>query len=65
MINPYYFVNENLIIVFETNLESHIINHGNSILTIAPIFLDIAIETRYNSNFFKKIATIYARLVNH
>ena len=46
MINPYKFVDENLKIGFKTNLESHHINHGNSLLNIIPNFPDIGIGTR-------------------
>ena len=46
MINPYYFINEKLIVGFKINLESHNINHANSISTITPNFPDIGIETR-------------------
>ena len=44
-INPYYFIDENLIIGFKINLESHNINHAISLLNIEPNFLDNGIET--------------------
>ena len=31
MINPYYFIDKNSKIGFEINLESHYINHANSL----------------------------------
>ena len=64
MINPYYFIDENLNIGFKINLESHNINHANSLLNIEPIFPDIGIETRYISKILKEMATTYARLIN-
>ena len=47
MINPYYFIDEILKNGFIINLESHIINHANSLLNIIPDFPDTGIETRY------------------
>ena len=64
MINPYYFIDENLKIGFKINLESHNINHANSLLNIEPNFPDIGIETRYINKILKETATIYARLIN-
>ena len=43
MINPYYFIDENLKIGFKNNLESHNISHANSLLKIIPNFPDIGI----------------------
>ena len=65
MINPYYCVNENLKIGFKINLESHNINHANSILTITPIFTEFGIEFRYINKIIKDLFVIYARLKNH
>ena len=64
MINPYYFIDENLTIGFKINLESHNINHANSLLNIIPNFPDIGIEKRYINKILKEMATIYARLIN-
>ena len=64
MINPYYFIDENLKIGFKTNLESHIMNHANSLLNIEPNFPDIGIEFRYINKIIKKLSVIYARLIN-
>ena len=64
MINPCYFIDENLKIGFKINLESHNINHANSLLNIEPKFPDIGIETRYVNKILKEMATIYARLIN-
>ena len=64
MINPYYFIDENLKKGFKINLESHNVEHANSLLTIEPNFPDIGIETRYVNKILKEMATIYARLIN-
>ena len=64
MINPYYFIDENLKIGFKINLESHNINHANSILTITPNFSEFDIEFRYINKIVKKLSNIYARLIN-
>ena len=47
MINPYTFIDENLKIGFKINLESHNINHANTILHITPNFQEFGIEFRY------------------
>ena len=64
MVNPYYFIDENLKMGFKINLESHNINHTNSLLNIIPNFPDIGIETRYIFKILKEMATIYAGLIN-
>ena len=46
MINPYYFIDENLKNGFKINLESHNFSHANSILIITPKFPDFGIEFR-------------------
>ena len=56
MINPYYFINENLKIGFKINLESHNVNHANSLLNIIPNFPDIGIETRYINKIIKELS---------
>ena len=61
MINPYYFIDENLKIGFKINLESHNISHPNSILTIAPKFPELGIEFRYINKIIKELSVIYAR----
>ena len=63
-INPYYFIDENLKIAFKINLESHNINHANSLLNIEPNFPDIRIEFRYINTIIKKLSVIFARLIN-
>ena len=64
MINLYYFIDENSKIGFKTNLESHNINHANSLLNIEPKFPDIGVETRYVNKILKELSVIYARLIN-
>ena len=64
MINPYYFIDENLKIGFKINLESHNISHANSILTITPNFPEFGIEFRYIIKIVKEMSVIYARLIN-
>ena len=60
MINPKYFTDEDLKTSFEHILESHNINHANS-LTIKPIYPDFAIETGYINEVLREMATIHAR----
>ena len=64
MINPYYFIDENLKNGFKINLESHNISHANSILTITPNFQEFGIEFRYINKIVKELSVIYARLIN-
>ena len=64
MINAFYFIDENFKIGFKNILESHNINHANSLLDIEPNFPEIGIETRYVHIILKEMATIYATLIN-
>ena len=64
MINPYYFIDENLKIGFKINQESHNFSHANSILTNTPNFPDFWIEFRYINKIVKELSVIYARLIN-
>ena len=64
MINPYYFIDENLKNGFKINLESHNISHAISILTITPKFPEFGIEYRYINKIIKELSVIYARLIN-
>ena len=64
MINPYYFIDENLKNGFKINLESHNISHANSILNILPKFSKFGIEYRYINKIIKELSVIYARLIN-
>ena len=65
MIIPFYFIDENSKIGFKINLESHNINHANSILTITPNFSEFGIEFMYINKIVKELSVIYARLINH
>ena len=60
MINPYYFIDQNLKIGFKINLESHNFSHPNSIWTIAPNFSEFGIEFRYIKKIVKELSVIYA-----
>ena len=64
MINPYYFIDENLKIGFKINLESHKVNHVNSLLNMIPKFPDSGIQTRYINEILKEMTTSYGRLLN-
>ena len=64
MINPYYFIDENLKNGFKINLECHNISHANSILTITPNFSEFGIEFSYINKIIKELSVIYARLIN-
>ena len=64
MINPYFFIDENLKNGLKINLEKHNINHANSILTITPKFPEFGIEYRYINKIIKELSVIYARLIN-
>ena len=60
MINPYYFIDENMKNGFKINLESHNTSHANSILTITPKFPEFGIEYRYINKIIKEFSVIYA-----
>ena len=64
MINPYYFIDENLKNGFKINLESHNISHANSILTFTPKIPEFVFEYRYINKIVKELSIIYARLIN-
>ena len=64
MINPYYFFDKNLKIVFKIDLESHNISHANSILSTLPKFPEFGIEFRYINKIVKELSAIYASLIN-
>ena len=63
MINPYSFTDRKLKTGFKINLDSHSINHANSLITVTPNFSNIVIETRYLKKILKEMATIYARII--
>ena len=62
MIDPYYFTNEKSKIGFEIILESHKVNHANSIISFTPKCRDFGIETFYINKILREMATNYARL---
>ena len=64
MINPYYFIDENLKMGFKIYLEGHNISHANSILTIIPNYPEFGIEFRYNNEIIKEFSVIYAIILN-
>ena len=64
MINPYYFTDRNLKVGFKINLDTHHINHSNSILTITSGFPEFGIEFGYISTITKDLSVFYARLKN-
>ena len=64
MINPYYFIDENLKNGFKINLESHNISHANSILSITPKFSEFGIDYRYFNKIVKELSVIHAQLIN-
>ena len=64
MINPYYFIDENLKNSFKITLESHIIDRANSILTITPNFPEFGIELRFINKIIKEVSVISASLIN-
>ena len=61
MINPYYFTDRTLQVGFNITVKSPHINHANSKLTTEPKFSAIGIESRYNNEMSKEMATVYAR----
>ena len=64
MTNLQNFTDQNSKIDFETNLDSHNVNHTIFFLSVSPIYPNFGIETRYINRFLKEMATIYARLFN-
>ena len=64
MINPYFFIDENLKIGFKINLESHNISHAKSVLTIIPNFPEFGIKFRFINKVIRELSVIYARLIN-
>ena len=64
MINPYYLKDRALRVGFNITLESHLINHANSKLTIIPNYPEFGIEVRCINKIMKELSVIYARLIN-
>ena len=61
MINPFYFTDRILKIAFNTNLDSHHINHANSKLTFTPKLLET--EKIYVDLIMREMTKNYARLL--
>ena len=64
MPNPYYFTDRNLKGGFQTNLDSHYINHANFKSTVIPNYPEFSIEVRYINKIMKELSVICARLIN-
>ena len=65
-INPFAFRNETLKLGFRHNVDSHNVNHANSILATMPIYADVWIEEkRFVIEKLKEMANINAILRNH
>ena len=64
MINPFYFTDRKLKVGFKINLDSTLINHTNSKLTIIPIYPEFEIEVRCFNKIIIVLSVIYARLLN-
>ena len=64
MINPYYFSDRVLQVGFIVTLESHHINHSNSILIIIPNYPEFGIQVGFLIKIIKDLSVIYTRLLN-
>ena len=64
MINQYYSTDEFLKMGFKIILDSHNINHANSLLTVDPNFPQFGIKFRHINKVIKEMAINYARLMN-
>ena len=64
MINPCFFIDRNLKVRFELNLDSHNLHHANSKLTITLNLPEFGIEVRFIKKFTKELSFIYAILIN-
>ena len=64
MTNPYYFIDKKLKMGFKVKLESHNIDHANSILTITPNFSDFGIDFRCINKIIKELSVIYPKVKN-
>ena len=64
MLNPYFFTDRSLKVGFKFSLDSHLINHANSKLTIMPNCPEFGNEVRYINKIIKELTIISARLTN-
>ena len=60
MLNPYYFSDRNLKVIFKYNLDSHQINHAISKLTVTPNYPEFKFEDCYTNEIIKELSVIYA-----
>ena len=61
---PKNFTDANLKVGFKTNLDSHILNLANFMLSMIAIHLTFGIETRNNIKNLKEWGTVSARRIN-
>ena len=64
MLNPYYFTDRILKVIFKINSDSHHINHAHSKLIIKSNYPGFGI-VRYINKIMKELSVIFARLINH
>ena len=63
MNNPHYFIDRDLQIGYNINLDSHNINYANSFLTFTPMFPEFVVEFIYNDKILRKLSVIYDRII--
>ena len=64
MFIPYYFKDRIIKVGFKISLDSHHINHDNSILTITSNYPEFGIEARYINKIMNELSIVYARIIN-
>ena len=64
MISPNFFTDRNLDVGFNITLESHHINHANSILTFKPKYPEFRIEIPNITKIMKELSIFCASLLN-
>ena len=64
MINPYYLTDRAFQVGVNLKLDSHLINHSKSNLTIKPYFPEFGVDIQYFKKNLKEMAIIYAWLKN-
>ena len=64
MISPNFFTDRNLDVGFNINLESHLINHANSILKFKPKYPEFGIEIPNINKIMKELSIFCASLLN-
>ena len=63
-LNPYYFTDRALHVGFKITLDSQHINSSKYKLKMKPNSIELGFETKYIKTNFKKLATIFDRLIN-